>query len=101
MCAYSPDRLPNSSDALVEIVFHDLGRLLTQDSDQRLCIDLSQLTPREIGLLDRLEARIRPSSRTQGKGPGIEIRVRLPDRLIAIRALFRTAACAAETTGGR
>lgn len=101
MYAYSPDRVPKSPEALVEIVFHDLGRLLSQDSDQRLCIDLSQLTPREIGLLDRVEARIRLSCETQGKGPRIEIRVGLPDRLTGIRALIRAAACATETTGGR
>lgn len=101
MCAYSPDRLPNSPDALVEIAFHDLGRLLAKGPGQRLCMDLSRLTPREIGLLDRLEARIRPSSKIHGKGPGIEIRVCLPDRLIAIRALIPAMACAAETTGGR
>lgn len=85
----SSRHLPHTPDTLVDMIQHDLGRGLIADTDQGLRLDLSRLTPDEIGLLDRLEAHIRAPRRADESHARVAVRIRLPDRLSAIRALIR------------
>lgn len=97
MLKSSPSHLQTPPEALFEVARLDPGRLIAGGPGQGSSLDFSGLTPRAVGLLDRLKARILLPEVTGGDACNFQLLICLPDRLNAIRTLIRSTEPAPDT----